>query len=97
MLVEEVADHILTVLGVVDLRVELHAVEAAGLVSDGTRWGSARVTAQARKPSGSAGDEVAVAHPGDALLGQALEQAAGGVEVRLRACRIRGLCCPAQP
>ena len=86
--VEEVADHILTMLGVVDLRVELHAVEAAGLVSDGAGGAMLRDGTGA-EALGQAGDEVAVAHPGDALLGQALEQAAGG-EVRLRAAVFAG-------
>ena len=86
--VEEVADHILAVLGVVDLRVELHTVEATGLVSDGAGGAMLRDGTGA-EALGQAGDEVAVAHPGDALLGQALEQAAGG-EVRLGAAVFAG-------
>ena len=70
------------------LRVELHAVEAAGLVSDGAGGAMLRDGTGA-EALGQAGDEVAVAHPGDALLGQALEQAAGG-EVRLRAAVFAG-------
>ena len=54
--VEEVADHILTMLGVVDLRVELHAVEAAGLVSDGAGRAVLRDGAGA-EALGQAGDD----------------------------------------
>ena len=81
-LVEEVADHVDAVLGVVHLRVVLDAVEPTGLVADGH--------VGAGVGPGHQGEAVrhllhivAVAHPGDALLGQTLEEAAGGVEVRL--------------
>ena len=77
-LIEEVADHLHTVFGVVDLGVILHAVEALLLVGDG-HVGAVGAVGHQFKALGHLGHIVAVAHPGDALLGQALEDGAVGV------------------
>ena len=81
-LVQEVADHVGAVLCVVDLRVVLDAVEAPALVADGHIGAGVGVGHQ-REALGDPLHIVAVAHPGDALGGQALEELAGCIEVRL--------------
>ena len=81
-LIEEVADHGDAVLRVVDLRVVLHAVEAPGLVGDGHVGAGVGVGGEG-EALGHLGHVVPVAHPGDALLGQAMEQLAGGIIVGL--------------
>ena len=79
-LIEEVADHGGAVLGVVHLGVILHTVEAAGLITDGHIGAGVGVGHQG-EALGHLFHVVAVAHPGDALLGQALEELAGGIEI----------------
>ena len=81
-LVQEVTDHGDAVLGVVDLGVILHAVEAAGLVGNGHVGAGVGVSGEG-KALGHLGHIISVAHPGDTLLGQTLEQLAGGVIVGL--------------
>ena len=78
-LVQEVAQHRLTVLGMVYLGVELHAVKAAALIADadGGAGGAVRHEAEA---FGHLCHIIAVAHPCHALLGDALKQAAAGIE-----------------
>ena len=66
----------------VDLRVVLHAVEAPGLVGDGHIGAGVGVGGEG-EALGYLGHVVPVAHPGDAPVGQAAEQLAGGVEVGL--------------
>ena len=82
-LIQEVAQHGLTILGVVDLRVELHAVEAARLVADTDRRAGIRMRHEPERLR-HLGHIVAVAHPRDALLRQAAEQTALGVKPCLR-------------
>ena len=82
-LIEEVMDHVHPVLRVVHLRVELDAVEAPVLVGDGHVGAGGGVGRQG-KALGHPGHIVPVAHPGDAPLRQALEQAAGGIIEGLR-------------
>ena len=81
-LIEEVADHGDAVLRVVDLRVVLHPVEATGIVGDGHIGACVGVGGEG-EALGHLGHIVPVAHPGDALLGQAPEQLAGGIVVGL--------------
>ena len=81
-LIEEVANHVDAVLGVVDLGVVLHAVEAPLLVGDGHVGAGVGVGGEG-EALGHLGHVVSVAHPGDALLRQALEQLATGVVVGL--------------
>ena len=78
-LIEEVAQHLLAELGVVHLRVKLHAVELPRLIADahgGAGLGMSRQAEAFRYP----GHIVAVAHPGDAALRQTPEQGAGGIK-----------------
>ncbi len=79
-LIEEVADHGDAVFRMVDLRVELHAVEAPSLVGNGHIGAVVGVGGEG-EALGNLGHIVPVAHPGDALLGQALEDLAGGIVV----------------
>ena len=81
-LVQEVADHVGAVLRVVDLGMVLDAVEAPALVADGHVGAGAGVGHQGEALRHLL-HVVAVAHPGDALGGQALEEPAGCVEIRL--------------
>ena len=78
-LVEEVADHVLAVLAVVDLRMILHAVEAALFVADGD-VGAGVGMGDEGEALGYLFHVVAVAHPRHALFGQALEELAGRIE-----------------
>ena len=78
-LVEEVADHVLAVLGVVDFGVILHAVEAALFIADGD-VGAGIGMGDEGEPIGYLFHVVAVAHPRHALFGQALEELAGRIE-----------------
>ena len=90
-LIQEVAQHGLTILGVVDLGVELHAVEAARLVADADRWAGIRMRHEPERLR-HLGHVVPVAHPRNALLRQAAEQTAIGVNPSLRlAVRTRGI------
>ena len=79
--VQEVAQHFCALLGVVDLRVELHAVEAARLVADADGRAGVGMRAQ-RKARGHSCHIVAVAHPGDALLAQPGKKTAARVKDR---------------
>ena len=79
-LIEEVVQHAAAVDSVVDFGVELHAVEAARFVADG-HIGAIVAVGDQSKALGHLFHIVAVAHPGDALLGQILEELAGGVEI----------------
>ena len=81
-LIEEVADHVHAVLGVVDLGVVLHAIEAPLLVGNGHIGAGIGMGGEC-KALGHLGHIVAVAHPGNTLLGQALEELTGGVVVGL--------------
>ena len=67
-------------LGVVDFRVVLYPIKPPGLVGDGGVGAHGRVAHQG-KAGRDLGHVVAVAHPGDALLGQALEELAGGIVI----------------
>ena len=67
----------------VDLRVELHAVEAARLVADADRRAGIRMRHKPERIR-HLGHIVAVAHPRDALLRQAAEKTAVGIEPGLR-------------
>ena len=78
-LIEEVAEHLTAVLGVVHLGMVLHAVEAPALVGDGHVGAGVGVGDQG-EALGDLLHIVAVAHPGDALGGDILEKAAGGIE-----------------
>ena len=82
-LIQEVAQHGLTILGVVDLGVELHAVEAARLIADADRRAGIRMRHKPERIR-HLGHIVAVAHPRDALLRQAAEKTAVGIEPGLR-------------
>ena len=64
--IEEIADHIRAVLGVVHLRVELHAVKAAAFIADG-HVGAGIGVGHQRKALRHLFHIVAVAHPGNAL------------------------------
>ena len=78
--IEEVMEHFAPVFGVVDLRMELHAVEAARLVA----YANVRAGGGVRGEGEALRDArhiVAVAHPCDALFGDALEERAGGVKI----------------
>ena len=81
-LIEEVADHGDAVLGVVDLGVILHAVEATLLVGNGHVGAGVGVGSKG-KALRHLGHIVAVAHPGDALLRQSPEELTGGIVVGL--------------
>ena len=76
--VEEVMEHVQAVLGVVHLGMVLDPVEPPGFVGDGHVGAGAAVGHQG-EALGHLGHIVPVAHPGDALLRQALEKLAGGV------------------
>ena len=78
-LVEEVADHVLAVLGVVDFGVILHAVEAALFIADGD-VGAGIGMGDEGEPIGYLFHVVAVAHPRHALFGKPLEELAGRIE-----------------
>ena len=67
----------------VHLGVELHAVKAALLIAD-AHGGAGGGAGNQGEALGHLGHVVAMAHPGDALLGQPLEEAAAGVEEGLR-------------
>jgi hypothetical protein len=62
-LVAEALDDALALLGVRDLRMELHAVEAARLVGDAGQRGIVGLGDDTEKPGGRRLDPVAVAHP----------------------------------
>ena len=81
-LIEEVVDHVDAVLGVVDLGVELDPIEAPGLVRNG-HIGAAVAVGGESEAVRHLGHVVPVAHPGDTLLRQALEEGRGGVVVGL--------------
>ena len=81
-LIEEVADHVHAVLGVIDLRVVLHPVEAPLLVGNGHVGAGVGVGGEG-EALGHLGHVVPVAHPGDAPLRQAFEELAGGVVIGL--------------
>jgi len=81
-LVEEVADHVLAVLGVVDFGVILHAVEAALFIADGD-VGAGIGMGDEGEPIGYLFHVVAVAHPRHALFGKPLEEFAVRVKKRL--------------
>ena len=82
-LVEEVADHVHPVLRVVHLRVVLDSVKATALVSN-SHIGACGGMGHQGKAIRHLGHIVSMAHPGDSLLRQALEQAAGGIIEGLR-------------
>ena len=82
-LIQEVTQHGLTVLGVVDLGVELHAVEAARLIADADRRAGIRMRHEPERLR-HLGHVVPVTHPRNALLRQAAEQTAIGVKPCLR-------------
>ena len=77
---EKAADHVHTALGMVDLRVELDAVEAPGLVGYG-HVGAGIAVGGEGKALGHFCHVVPMTHPGHPLRGQAPEQLAGGVVV----------------
>ena len=81
--IQEVAQHGLAILGVIDLRVELHAIEAACFVADADRRAGIRVRHEPERLR-HLGHVIAVAHPRDALLRQAAEETAVGIEPGLR-------------
>ena len=78
-LIEEVAEHLTAVLGVVHLGMVLDAVEAPALVGNGHVGAGVGVSDQG-EALGDLLHIVAVAHPGDASRGDILEEAAGGIE-----------------
>ena len=80
--IEEIADHIHTMLGMVHFRMELHAVEPTLLIGDGHVGAGVRVRHEL-EPIGHLSHVIAVAHPGDALGRQTLEQLAGSLIKRL--------------
>ena len=80
---EEVLQHQAAILGVVDLRMELHTIETARLVRD-RNIGAHRGMADQCEALGHLRHIVAVAHPGNALRRQALEQLAAGIIEGLR-------------
>ena len=82
-LIEEVAQHGPTILGMIDLRVELHAIKPARFVADADRWAGIRVRHEPERLR-HLGHIVAVAHPRDALLRQATEETAVSIEPGLR-------------
>ena len=77
-LVEEVADHLGAVLRVVHLWVELNPIKPSGRVSDGGGGAHVGVGGQG-KPLRHLGHVVPMAHPGDALCRQPLEEGEAGV------------------
>ena len=81
-LIEEVPDHLYTVFRVVDLRVELDAVEAPALVADGRRGAGIRVGGE-RESLRHLRHVVPMAHPGDPLRRKTPEQPAVCVKERL--------------
>ena len=81
-LIQEIADHIGAVLGVVYLRVELHPVKAPALVGNGHVGASLGMSHQGKAVRHLC-HIVAVAHPGNALLRQTLEKLTGGIIVCL--------------
>ena len=82
-LIQEVADHLHAVFGVVDLGVVLHAVKTPLFIGDGHVGAGVGVGHQG-EALGYLGHIVAVAHPGHALGGQALEELAVGVVIGRR-------------
>ena len=81
-LIQEVADHLHAVFGVVDLGVVLHAVKTPLLIGDGHVGAGVGVGHQS-EALGHLSHIVAVAHPGHALSGQTLEELAVGVVIGL--------------
>ena len=81
-LIEEVPEHGRAVLRVIDLRVELDAVEVPGLVGDGGA-GAGGAVGREGKALRNLLHIVAVAHPGGAFGGEVLEELTAGVEKRL--------------
>ena len=79
-LIEEIAQHLAAELGVVHLRVELYAVEAPAFVGNGGIGAGVGVGDQ-RKAIRHLRHIVAVAHPGNGLLRDALEQLAAGIVI----------------
>ena len=81
--IEEVANHIRAMLGMVDLRVELDAVKATAFIAD-SHIGAGLGMGHQRKALRHLFHIVAVAHPRNALGRQTAEQLAVRVEIRLR-------------
>ena len=67
----------------VDLGMVLNAVKPAFFISDGNIWTSCAVRTEL-EAVGNFFHIIPVAHPGDALGGEALEQLAGGIEEGFR-------------
>ena len=82
-IIDEVMQNFRTVLGVQDLGVELHGVEAACLILRGSHRTVGRV-GHDLKAGGGLLDVVVMAHPADILRGQRVKQRAGGVQVDQR-------------
>ena len=80
--VEEAAEHVRAVPGVVYLGMELHAVEPPRLVGDG-HAGAGGAAGRQLEPLGDLLHIVPVAHPGDPRFRQAPEQRALGVKAGL--------------
>ena len=78
--VHKVVQDLGAVLGVQDLRVELHAVQAAGLIL-GSGHRAVGGVSHNFKAGGGRLDIVVMAHPADVFVRQAGEQRAGGVQV----------------
>ena len=74
-LIEEIADHIQAVLGMVHLRVVLNPIEPPPLVGDG-HVGAGIGMGHQSKALGHLCHIVPVAHPGDAAVGQVPEETA---------------------
>ena len=82
-IIDEVMQNFRAVLGVQDLGVELHGVEAAGLILRGSHRAVGRV-GHDLKAGGGLLDVVVMAHPADILRGQRVKQRAGGVQIDQR-------------
>ena len=81
-LIQEVPDHLHAVFGVVHLGMVLHTIEAPALIADCNVGASIGMGHQG-EALGHLCHIIAVAHPGNALLGQALEQLAAGIIIGL--------------
>ena len=64
---QEVVQYLLAVLSVIDLRVELHAVETAFLVGN-RHVGAGKAVCRQGKSAGQVGHIVTMAHPRNAFL-----------------------------
>ena len=82
-IIDEVMQNFRAILGVQDLGVELHSVEAACLILHGSHRTVRRV-GHDLKAGGGLLDVVVMAHPADILRGQRVKQRAGGVQVDQR-------------